>query len=91
MSHHAHDQSKHHVGISLDRDHDHTSATARLHWRESDLVGVGVAEIDRDEADPKRTAEEQAVARALIHLTKQMYDGVAADIESVTGEPVSVR
>lgn len=91
MSGHTNGQSTYHVGIAVDRRHDHVTAFANLRWRGSGLQGRGEAEIDRDEAHPKRMAEEQAVCRALAHLTEQLYRGVATDVESVTGERVSVR
>lgn len=91
MSHHAHEQSKYHVEVAVDRHHDLMTAAARMRWRNIELAGRGEVEIDREERFPNRVAEEQAVARALINLTKQLYEAIAQDIESVSGEHVSVR
>lgn len=93
MSHHDHDHDKikHHVKINVDKHDDHTRATARLRWRDVDLVGIGDADIDPDDQYPKRVGEELAVARALTHLTRQLFVTTAGDITSVTGEEVSVR
>ena len=85
------DDAKYRVKITVHRHDDHTTATARLHWRYADLVGVGEADIDPDDHYPTRTGEELAVARALTHLTRQLFVTTAGDIASVTGEDVSVR
>jgi hypothetical protein len=91
MGHHDHDDTKYRVDIGVHHHHhDHTTATARLHWRDADLVGVGEADIDSDEHYPKRVGEELAVARALTHLTRQLFVTTAGDIASVTGEEVTV-
>lgn len=91
MGHHEHDDTKYRVNIGVHHHHDHTTATARLHWRDADLVGVGEADIDPDERYPKRVGEELAVARALTHLTRQLFVTTAGDIASVTGENYTVR
>lgn len=93
MGHHGHDRdddTKYRVKITVHHDADHTTATARLHWRYDDLEGVGEADVDPDDRYPKRTGEELAVARALTHLTRQLFVTTAGDISSVTGEDVSV-
>jgi hypothetical protein len=66
-------------------------ATARMRWRDIDLVGTGNADVDPDDHYPELVGEELAVARALTHLTRQLYVSTGGDIESVTGESVSVR
>jgi hypothetical protein len=91
MSHDDHDGSKYHVKITVDKDDDHTRANARMRWRHVELVGVGDADLDPDDQYPRRVGEELAVARALTHLTRQLFVATAGDIESVTGEDVSVR
>lgn len=91
MSHRDHDDTTYHVKITVHHDDDHTKATAHLHWRHADLVGEGDAEVDPDDRYPKRVGEELAVARALTHLTRQLFVTTAGDITSVTGEDVSVR
>jgi hypothetical protein len=91
MSHTDHDRSEHHVKITVDKRDGHTRANAHLRWRHVDLVGVGDADIDLDDQYPKRVGEELAVARALSHLTRQLFVTTAGDIESATGEQVSVR
>lgn len=91
MSHDDDDTAKFHVKIAVEKHHDHTQAIARLRWHHTDLVGVGDADIDPDDQYPKLVGEELAVARALTHLTRQLFVATAGDIESVTGEEVSVR
>jgi hypothetical protein len=86
-----HDDTKYHVKITVHHDDDHTAAKAHLHWRYADLVGLGEAEVDPDDHYPRRVGEELAVARALTHLTRQLFVTTAGDITSVTGEDVSVR
>jgi uncharacterized protein DUF1876 len=90
MGHHDHDDTKYRVHIGVHHHHDHTTAAARLHWRDADLVGVGETEIDPEERYPKRVGEELAVARALTHLTRQLFVTTAGDITSVTGEQATV-
>jgi hypothetical protein len=91
MSHTDHDESQHHVKIKVRHDHERSVATAQMRWRHTDLVGTAEAELDPDDRYPKRVAEELAVARALTHLTRQLFVTTAGDIQSVTGEEVSVR
>ncbi|MDT5070043.1 MAG: hypothetical protein QOJ95_486 [Mycobacterium sp.] len=91
MSHGDHYESKHHVKIKVRRDDERSVATAQMRWRQNDLVGTGEAELDPDDRYPKRVADELAVARALTHLTRQLFVTTAGDIQSVTGEEVSVR
>ncbi|CAN5597178.1 DUF1876 domain-containing protein [soil metagenome] len=91
MSHDDHDKTTYHVKITVDKHHHHTQANARMRWRDVELVGVGDADIDPDDQYPKLVGEELAVARALTHLTRQLFVQTAGDIESVTGEEVSVR
>ena len=86
-----HQDTKYHVKIAVHYDEDHTTATAHLHWRYANLEGVGEAKIDPDDGYPTRVGEELAVARALTHLTRQLFVTTAGDITSVTGEDVSVR
>ncbi|MCV7229602.1 DUF1876 domain-containing protein [Mycolicibacterium komossense] len=91
MSHKDHDKSKYNVKIRVDMHDDHAKATARMGWRDVELVGKGEADLDPDDHYPARVGEELAVARALTHLTRQLFVATAGDVESVTGEPVSVR
>lgn len=91
MSHNNHDKSEYKVKIKVTRHDDHTDATAQLRWRHVDLVGSGMADLDPDDDYPKKVGEELAVARALTHLTRQLFVTTAGDIECVTGESVSVR
>ena len=85
------DESKHRVKITVEHEANRSSAIAHMRWRHTDLVGKGEAEVDADERYPQRVAEELAVARALTHLTRQLFVSTAGDIQSVTGEAVSVR
>ncbi len=91
MSRHDRDKSKYRVKITVDEHDDHTEAVAHLRWRHTDLVGIGEADLDPDDRYPKRVGKELAVARALTHLTRQLFVTTAGDIESVTGEEASVR
>jgi hypothetical protein len=91
MSRNEHDTSKLHIKIEVERDDEHTTATARMRWRDDALVGVGEADLDPDDRYPRRVGKELAVARALTHLTRQLFETTAGDIESVTGEEISVR
>jgi hypothetical protein len=77
MSHDDHDKSRHHEKINV--------------WRTLDLVGIGDADADPDGRCPKRAGEELGVARALGHLTRQLFATTVGDIASVTGEEVTVR
>lgn len=91
MSHEKQHEGEHHVKITVDGRGDHWVANAQLHWRHVKLVGTGEADVDPDDRYPKRVGEELAVARALTHLTRQLFVTTAGDIESVTGEATSVR
>ncbi|TPG32693.1 dsRBD fold-containing protein [Mycolicibacterium hodleri] len=86
-----HKKREHHVEITVERDGNDTHASASMRWRDADLVGTGDAELEDGERYPKRVGEELAVARALTHLTRQLFVTTAGDIESVTGESTSVR
>jgi hypothetical protein len=85
------DKSKYKVKIRVIRRGDERKATARMRWRHIELVGKGEAEVDPDDRYPAQVGEELAVARALTHLTRQLFAVTAGDVESVTGESVSVR
>lgn len=91
MSHHDDDKSKFRVKVKVVSHDDHTEATASMRWRKIDLVGTGNAEVDPNDHYPELVGEELAVARALTHLTRQLFVTTAGDIESATGESVSVR
>ncbi len=91
MSHKKHGKSEHLVKICVERKGDGTQATASMRWHDVDLVGRGDAELEDGERYPKRVGEELAVARALTHLTRQLFVNTAGDIESDTGEAISVR
>jgi hypothetical protein len=91
VSHKRHGKSEHLVTIHVEREGDGTRATASLRWHDVDLVGIGNAELEDGERYPKRVGEELAVARALTHLTRQLFVNTAGDIEDVTGESISIR
>jgi hypothetical protein len=91
VSRHDDGKSKFRVKVTVDRHDNHAEATARMRWRDVDLVGTGSADVDPDDHYPELVGEELAVARALTHLTRQLFVSTAGDIESVTGESVSVR
>ncbi|CAN5664100.1 DUF1876 domain-containing protein [soil metagenome] len=91
MSHQDRDKTKYNVKIKVDIHGDHAKATARMDWRHIELVGKGEADVDPDDHFPAQVGEELAVARALTHLTRQLFVVTAGDVESVTGESVSIR
>lgn len=65
MGHNGHTPSKFHIDITIEVEADHTTATARMRWRKSDLVGLGEADLDPDDRCPRRVGKELAVARPL--------------------------
>lgn len=88
MSHHTHDRIEHDVKITVVRCGDHTEARAKMHWRHTDLVGVGKVDIDPDPRFPERVGDELATARALTHLRRQMFVTTPGDVVAVAEENV---
>ena len=77
------------VDVSIDEHPRRTRARARLHWRGSDLVGVGIARLNPADRNVAGIGDELAVARALANLSNQLFAATARDIEAVTDEPVA--
>jgi hypothetical protein len=86
MGHHEHDRNEHDVKITVRHHGHHVQATAQMRWRHCDLTGVGRAEVDPDAGYPERVGDELATARALTHLTRQMFVTTPGDVVSVTGD-----
>jgi hypothetical protein len=67
----------------------HTYAEAWLVTEIGDrLVGVGMADVGRHDADIPEIGDELAVARALRNLGTQLLDQSSVDIQGVTREDV---
>ncbi|HEY6593768.1 MAG TPA: DUF1876 domain-containing protein [Asanoa sp.] len=52
------------------------------------LLGVGRANVARDEPDVPEIGDEIAVGRALVDLGRRLLDTAGEDIASLTHEPV---
>lgn len=77
-----HDGTKHSaVMIAVDEDADRTRVTAQLSWRNTTLVGVGVARMDAGDAHGLELRDEVAVARALSNLANQLFATSMSEIE----------
>jgi hypothetical protein len=74
------------VVISIDEHDGRTRAVARLHTRDGERVGVGIAHLDPADRDVPEIGDELAVARALADLSNHLFACTAADIGENTGE-----
>jgi hypothetical protein len=79
------------VDISIDEHGAQTRATARLRWRDQEVVGVGLAKLDPSDRYFAAIGDELAVARALFDAAKQIMAVTEDDIENVTDEPVTFQ
>ena len=79
------------VDISIDECGAETRATARLQWRDQEVVGVGVARLSPSDRYFAAIGDELATARALFDAAKQVMAVTEDDIENVTDEPVTFR
>jgi uncharacterized protein DUF1876 len=77
------------VDVSIDEHEGQTRATARLQWRDQQVVGVGTARLNPADRYVAEIGDELAVARALSDAAIQMMAVTAHDIESATHEPVT--
>ena len=77
------------VDVSIDEHEGQTRATARLHWRDQQVVGVGMAKLNPADRYLADIGDELAVARALSDAAIQMMAVTAHDIEAATNEPVT--
>lgn len=77
------------VDVSIDEHEGQPRATARLYWRDQQVVGVGMARLNPADRYLADIGDELAVARALSDAAIQMMAVTAHDIEAVTNEPVT--
>ncbi len=77
------------VEVSIDEHEGHTRAKARLHWRDRESVGVGLARLNPADRNVDDIGDELAVARALSDLGRRLLAVTGHDIEAVTHEPVT--
>ncbi|MGV0596704.1 DUF1876 domain-containing protein [Mycolicibacterium porcinum] len=78
------------VDISIDEHQGVTRALARLHWGDTDEVGVGVARLSPADRNVTEIGDELAIARALSDLAGRMLRVSAHDIEVSTDEPATL-
>ena len=79
------------VEVSIDEHGAETRATARLHWRDQEVVGVGLAKLNPSDRYYEAIGDELAVARALFDAAKQVMAVTEDDVENVTDEPVTFQ
>lgn len=77
------------VTVSIDEHGAETRATARLIWRDQEVVGVGIAKLDPSDRYFAAIGDELAAARALFDAARQVMAVTEDDIENVTDEPVT--
>ena len=74
------------VVINIDEHDGHTRAVARLHTRDGERVGVGLAHRNPADREVPEIGDELAVARALAELSNRLFACAAADVGENTGE-----
>jgi hypothetical protein len=79
------------VDVSIDEHGAETTATARLQWRDQEVVGVGMAKLNPSDRYFAAIGDQLAVARALFDAAKQVMAVTEDDIENVTDEPVTFQ
>ena len=79
------------VDVSIDEHGAETRATARLHWRDQEVVGIGVAKLNPSDRYFATIGDELAAARALFDAARQVMAVTEDDIENVTDEPVTFQ
>ncbi|MCL2534607.1 MAG: DUF1876 domain-containing protein [Nocardiaceae bacterium] len=72
------------VDITIDEHESRTRSTARLHTKETTLVGVGLARRNPVDRNVPGIGDELATARALADLAHQLIEATVGDIEGVT-------
>jgi hypothetical protein len=77
------------VAVSIDEHEGQTRAIANLHWRDQEVIGVGLARLNPADSFVAAIGDELAVARALSDAAIQMMAVTARDIEAATHEPVT--
>ena len=75
------------VDIAIDEHETQTRSTARLHTRDTTLVGTGLARRNPVDRNVPAIGEELATARALADLAHQLIEATVGDIEGVTHAP----
>ncbi|QCQ91084.1 DUF1876 domain-containing protein [Rhodococcus sp. SGAir0479] len=75
------------VDIAIDEHDSRTRSTARLHTRDTTLVGVGLARRNPLDRNVPEIGDELATARALADLAHQLIETTVGDIEGVTHTP----
>jgi len=79
------------VDVAIDEHGAETKATARLCWRDQEVVGVGLAKLNPSDRYFEAIGDELAVARALFDAATQIMAVTEDDIENVTDEPVTFQ
>ncbi|MFM1729456.1 DUF1876 domain-containing protein [Prescottella soli] len=79
------------VDIAIDEHESRTRSTARLHTRDTTLVGVGLARRNPVDRNVPGIGDELATARALTDLAHQLIEATVADIEGVTHTPAHLN
>jgi hypothetical protein len=79
------------VDVAIDEHGAETTATARLRWRDQEVVGVGSAKLNPTDRYFATIGDELAVARALFDAAKQIMAVTEDDIENVTNKPVTFQ
>lgn len=79
------------VDIAIDEHENLTRSTARLHTKETTLVGVGLARRNPVDRNVPRIGDELATARALADLAHQLIEATVGDIEGVTHSPAHLN
>jgi hypothetical protein len=76
------------IDVQISEQGDRTKAEARLQARnKAQLVGIGLARRNPNDASVPEIGDELAVARALADLSHMLLDATASDIESLTHQP----
>ncbi len=75
--------------LVVDEQEDRTRAKVRMHWRGTELVGVGLARRNPADEPVADIGDELAAARALHDLANQLFVTSESDIEASTHAPVT--
>lgn len=74
------------ITVTIDEHDGRTRARARLHTRDGERTGVGLARLDPADRDVPEIGDELAAARAVLDLGQQLLSAAAADIGENTRE-----
>jgi len=72
------------VRIEIEETDGQTRAAARVHNRDNEISGHGVARRNPRDTEVPEIGDELAVARALSDLAHQLFDATVGDIEALT-------